>query len=123
MDWAGRGTHLIHCGSSVTTSPGVTMAELVVLRRLEGRVSSMDVSPSESWEASLSLLWVSGSGLAGAGAMIVKGIMAGCAAGEQIVLTSCQSRCEGRNRKKEPCILLSPANRHNLRSDVLRFFL
>ena len=65
----------IHWGSSVTTSPGVTIELLEVLERLEGRVSSMEVSPSESWEASLSLLYAEWGGLAGAGRRMVKGIL------------------------------------------------
>lgn len=44
--------------------------------RFEGRVSSIEVSPSESSEASLSLWEGSAGGLAGAGGRIVKGIMA-----------------------------------------------
>ena len=44
----GGRAHRIHCGSSVTISPGVTIEELESLMRLEGRVSSIEVSPSES---------------------------------------------------------------------------
>lgn len=41
-----RGLHLIHCGSSVTTSPGVMIALRSVLLRFGSCVASM--SPSES---------------------------------------------------------------------------
>jgi hypothetical protein len=52
----------------------VTIELVEVLARLEGRVSSMVVSPSESKEASLSELF-SGGGLGEAGWRMEKGIL------------------------------------------------
>lgn len=48
-----RDLHLIHCGSSVTVSPGVTTAALESLSRFEGRpISGMSRSMSPSvWTA------------------------------------------------------------------------
>ena len=67
--WTGLEAHLIHCGSSVTVSPGVTMAVPCSRARLAGRAFSvMSTSPSESREASSGLS--SGIGEAGAGGNI-----------------------------------------------------
>lgn len=68
----GKRAYRIHCGSSVTVSPGVTMDLVESLGRLEG--GGMSVSPSESREESseASLWW---RGKREAGVDIVKGIV------------------------------------------------
>ncbi len=70
----GRGgrAYRIHCGSSVTVSPGVTMDLVESLGRLEG--GGMSVSPSESREEeSEESLWRIGGRVIGE--VIVKGIV------------------------------------------------
>ena len=64
-----KGLHLIHCGSSVTLSPGVTRPLRESLGLFVGRTSSaMSTSPSESKEASSESWWA--TGIAGAGGRI-----------------------------------------------------
>ena len=71
-EWRGLETYRIHCGSSVTVSPGVIRDLGESLGRLEG--GGMAVSPSESTEeeSERSLWWIGGRA---AGDIIVKGII------------------------------------------------
>lgn len=71
------GVYLIHCWSSVTVSPGVTMSWLRVFARFAGRRSCiMSTSPSDS-KPPLSDDSLSYSGAAGAGGRIVIAIGSG----------------------------------------------
>lgn len=64
--------HLIHCGSSVTVSPGVTIDLVDSLGRFAG--CSISISPCESAESASeeSSYWM---GTGGAGAVIENGIV------------------------------------------------
>lgn len=90
-----RWTYRIHCGSSVTVSPGVTIFLRETRARLEARdAPSMSTSPSES-KASLSSSESERAytGTAAAGGRIVIGILAAVRSAD-VVGAAVQQRTE-----------------------------